>query len=136
MTTAELHIRRLVHVRVAAGEDILESLREAVVQEKIDNGVILNGLGSCVSYHFHVVSSTGLPPQEAYPKGNGAYDIVAFSGLILGGRVHAHITFSDEKKAFGGHLELGCKALTFSMITIADVGAADLAGWDSYKTPG
>ena len=130
MKTTDLSIKRLVQIRIAAGEDILEGLNEAVEAESIHTGVIVNGLGSATSYHFHVVASTDLPPKEAFPRGAGPFDIVSMSGAVIDGRVHAHISFSDTEKVFGGHLEPGCTALTFAIITIADVGDADLAGWD------
>ena len=130
MKTTNLDIKRLVQVRIAAGEDILEGIKNAVEAESIKTGVIVNGLGSATSYHFHVVASTDLPPKEAFPRGAGPYDIVSMSGAVIDGRVHAHIAFSDTEKVFGGHLEPGCTALTFAIVTIADVGHAVLTDWD------
>ena len=130
MKTTNLDIKRLVQVRIAAGEDILEGLKKAVEAESIKTGVIVNGFGSSTSYHFHVVASTDLPPKEAFPRGSGPYDIVSMSGAVIDGRVHAHISFSDTEKVFGGHLEPGCNALTFVVITVADVGDAVLTDWD------
>jgi predicted DNA-binding protein with PD1-like motif len=133
MRHQNLDISRLVQIRIESGEDILTGIEKAVEAESIQTGVILNGLGSASAYHFHVVSSCDLPPEEIDPKGTGPFDIVAMAGAVIDGRVHAHITFTDDKIAFGGHLEPGCKALTFCMITLADVGEAKLTNWDQIS---
>jgi uncharacterized protein len=121
---------RIVFVRLDYGEDILLSLRAAVAQAGIRNGVILGGYGSVTSYHVHVVKTTNMPPGDTFFKGEAALDILTMHGMILDGRVHAHITFADDQKALGGHLEEGCHVLTFTVVTIAETAEADLAGWD------
>lgn len=127
-------IKRLHVVRLNHGDDILVSLREAVKQKNIQHGVILGAIGSTTSYHFHVVSSPEMPPAELYPKGEGAFDIATMTGFIFNGRVHCHIIFSDDKIAFGGHLEEGCRVLTFNVVTIGEVEGMDLTDLDSLQT--
>jgi len=46
---------------------------------------------------------------------------------------HAHIDFSDERNGFGGHLEEGCLALTFTIVALADLGEVKLSHWDTFK---
>ena len=131
MTIRTTEIQRVVLVRLNPGDDVLLALREAVEQQGIKNGIILNGLGSTSSYHYHVVASTELPPKELFPKADNApRDIVCYSGMIMDGRVHAHILLSDDQRAEGGHLEEGTRVLTFSVVAIADLGDVDVAGWD------
>jgi uncharacterized protein len=131
MIVQDANIQRVVMVRLNPGDDILLSLRKAVEQSSIKTGVILNGLGSAQSYHYHVVADTNLPPKEIFPKGEIPFDIVSITGLIIDGRVHAHITFSEAGKAQGGHLEEGCRVLTFAAIAIADLGASKpVTSWD------
>ena len=127
------NIKRLHVVRLNHGDDILISLRAAVKQKNIQHGVILGAIGSTTSYHFHVVSSPEMPPAELYPKGEGAFDIATMTGFIFNGRVHCHIIFSDDKIAFGGHLEEGCRVLTFNVVTIGEVEEMDLTDLDSLK---
>ncbi|HCG64662.1 MAG: DUF296 domain-containing protein [Spirochaetae bacterium HGW-Spirochaetae-4] len=119
-----------VLVRLNPGDDVLEGLRAAVRENNIKNAVILAGVGSVISHHFHVIASTVNPPKEYFTKGEAAADILNLNGMIINGRVHAHITFSNEKVAYGGHLEKGCEVLTFSAITLAEVDA-DFDQWDS-----
>ena len=92
--------------------------------------MILSGVGSISSYHVHVVETTNLPPGDIFFRGEGAFDVLSVTGLVMDGRVHAHITFSNTEKAMGGHLEEGCRILSFGVVVMAEVEGLDLAGWD------
>jgi len=111
-------IKRVVVVRFKYNTDLLEGLRQAVKNEKIKNAVILSGVGSVTSYHVHAVSNTTLPAKLAYTKRAGAMDLIAVNGYVLDGRIHAHITMTDDQKAFGGHLHEGTKVFTFAIVTL------------------
>ncbi|MBQ6373166.1 MAG: DNA-binding protein [Clostridia bacterium] len=129
MKVTSSQIKRLVLVRLNPGDDILLALRKAVKDEQIHNGLIMEGVGSVISHHYHVVSSSVNPPEEIYTKASAPADIVNINGMVLEDRVHAHITFSNDKVAYGGHLEEGVIVLTFSAIVIAEI-EADLANYD------
>ncbi|MGB3307775.1 MAG: PPC domain-containing DNA-binding protein [Thermomicrobiales bacterium] len=121
---------RTFWVRLNPHDDLLLGLRAAVKEAGITNGVILGGVGSLTAYHFHVVSSVELPPENAFERGSGPFDILNVNGAILGGRVHAHITFSNTDTTLGGHLEEGTTVLTFAIIMIQETPDVDLALWD------
>ena len=133
MITQVAQPSRIIMVRMNPHEDVLEGLRAAVAEAGIENGAILGGAGSLSAYNAHVVKTTDLPPGDVFFDGEGAYDILTLTGVIIDGRVHAHITFSDTDKAMGGHLEPGCKVLTFAVAAIAELPGVDLAEWDSIK---
>ncbi len=133
MTIRSVEMKRMVMVRIDPGDDILAALETAVEREGIRNGMIVNGLGSSRSHHYHVVASNEIPPEESFPRAEAPRDIVSFSGLIIDGRVHAHVCLSDDKQAEGGHLEPGTRALTFAIIAIADFGNADFTDWDGAR---
>ncbi|MBP9005718.1 MAG: DNA-binding protein [Candidatus Marinimicrobia bacterium] len=125
---------RIEIVRLRSGMDLLEGLKEAVNSRKIKNGVILAGIGAVTDYHYHVVSSKNLPPDEEYPKASVPMDLISVQGYILNGRVHAHIALSDENSVVGGHLESGTKALTFFIITIGVLpDSLKVDNLDNYK---
>lgn len=125
---------KIVVVRLKYGTDLLDGLRQAVEREKIRNAVILSGIGSLTSYHVHVVDSTTFPVKEAFPKAEGPQDLLNVNGYVIDGRVHAHVTFSDEEQAMGGHLEPGTKVLTFAIITLGIFEhGASLARFDDWK---
>jgi predicted DNA-binding protein with PD1-like motif len=130
MLALSTDIRRLVLVRLNPGDDILLSLRKAVADNNIQSGAVVSGVGSLSSYHVHVVKTTNMPPGDEFFGEDGPFDILTVTGLIIAGRVHAHITFANTKSAMGGHLEEGCQVLTFSVIVIAETPDADYSEWD------
>lgn len=133
MQSHEATINRIILIRVDPREDLLDALQRAVAEQGVRNGTFISGAGSLSRYHFHVVSSTDLPPENVFVKGEGAYDILAITGFVLDGRVHAHITFSDDRIAMGGHLEPGCEVLTFAMVTLAETSGVEMADWDRVE---
>ena len=135
MKAHESDLTRMIMIRVDPGEDLLEALERAVAEHGVQNGAFVSGAGSLRSWHFHVVSSRDLPPDNAFVKGETAVDIVAITGFVLGGRVHAHLTMTDDKIAFGGHLEPGCEVLTFAMVALAETPEQDLSAWDHVQRP-
>ena len=127
-------LKRVVVMRFKYNTDLLDGLQQAVKDRKIKNAVILSGVGSVTSYHVHAVSSTTLPATLAYSTHQGPMDLIAVDGYVLGGRIHAHITMTDDKKAFGGHLHEGTKVFTFAIITLGVLGDnIDLSRFDDWK---
>jgi len=114
-------IKNLVFIRLNPGDDVLASLTEAAEKNNIKNAVVISGYGSVRTHHYHVVVSRENPPENSFVKEDKASDVVDLSGCIINGRVHVHITHSDTKTAFGGHLEPGVQVLTFLCITLAEV---------------
>ena len=117
-------------LRLDPGEDLLAGLQRAADELGVRDGAFLGGVGSLASYRVHVVSGTELPPENAFVRGEGPFDIPAVTGHVLGGRVHAHLAFADAERARGGHLEPGCRVLTFAIVTLAELLGTDLARWD------
>jgi predicted DNA-binding protein with PD1-like motif len=124
-------LERVVVVRLTYGTDVLEGLARAVKEERIESAVILGGIGSLKSYHVHAVGRVELPNANVYYKGEGPYDLTAVNGYVVGGRVHAHVTFSNDKQALGGHLEPGTTTYTFVIVTLGVLpGTVDLSRID------
>ena len=134
MHAHETAFSRVIMMRIAPGEDLLRELERAVGQHGVRNGVFLSGAGSLTRTCVHVVASTELPPENVFVEREGAVDILAVTGYVLGGRVHAHLTVSDDQAAIGGHLEPGCQVLTFAMVALAETPGIDLSDWD--RVPG
>jgi len=130
MLVERTSIKNLIFIRLNPGDDLLASLEEAAKKNGIKNAVILTGIGSACSHHFHVVGTRVNPPRNDFVKGEKASDIVNINGYIVDGRVHAHIVHSDTETAFGGHLEPGVEVLTFAILTLAEVDY-DFTGFDS-----
>ena len=122
---------RMIFLRLDPGEDVLDSIRAAVSEQGIRNAVFVSGVGSLASYHVHVVKTTNLPPGNVFFREDGPYDILTVTGLVLDGEVHAHITFSNPDRALGGHMEQGCRVLTFAVVAMMITDDADFSGWDT-----
>jgi len=130
MHTQSFTASRYIALRLDPGEDVLLTLRDAVREHDIRNAAILSGVGSLDRYHFHVVKTTNMPPGNTFVQGEGPFDILTLTGLVVNGEVHAHITFSNTELAMGGHLEEGCRVLTFAVVVIAEALDVDFTGWD------
>ncbi len=125
---------RIVVARLKHGTDLLDGLNKVVKKERINNAVILSGFGSLTSYHVHAVDNTTFPTKNVFFKAEGPQDLLNVNGCVIDGRVHAHITFSDEEKALGGHLEPGASVFTFAIITLGVLGEdANLRRFDDSK---
>ena len=130
MHTQSFTASRYIALRLDPGEDVLLTLRDAVREHDIRNAAILSGVGSLDRYHFHVVKTTNMPPGNTFVLGEGPFDILTVTGLVVNGEVHAHISFSNTELAMGGHLEEGCRVLTFAVVVMAEAADVDLTGWD------
>lgn len=116
---------RVVVLRFKYQADLLAGLESMVRQQRIRHAVILAGLGSVRSYHFHTVSNREFPSKDIQVSNpTGSADIAGMNGYVINGRVHAHITFADANKAFGGHLEPGTTVFTFAIVTLGVLGDA------------
>jgi predicted DNA-binding protein with PD1-like motif len=111
--------QKILVVRGKYQTDLLRDLERAVSEQKVRNAVILSAIGSVRSYHNHGVINRTFPSNNVYVKDpTGAADITNMNGYIIDGRVHAHVTFADGERAFGGHLEPGTEVFTFAIVTI------------------
>ena len=123
-------------IKLEYEDDILQGLERELKAAGIENGIIMNGIGSATSSHIHVVKSTALPPgNEYFQKEDIALDVVNMQGYIMEDRVHCHISFADAEDGsqFGGHLEPGCRVLTFCIITVVETET--LPSLDDFELP-
>ena len=131
MHTQSFGATRFVALRLDPGDDLLLSMRAAVQEQGIQNAAILSGVGSLDRYHYHVVKTTNMPPGNTFVQGEGPFDILTVTGLVVNGAVHAHVAFSNTEQAMGGHIEEGCRVLTFAVIVLAEASDVDFSGWDT-----
>lgn len=119
---------KIVVARLGYGDLLLESLRAICRAEKIRNGVILTGFGSLTDVSVTGVLGPAFPPRRFYnrrsPRG---VEILAIAGVIADYHVHAHLVLCDKDRAFGGHLEPGCRILSLAEIVIMRLDGVKLA---------
>jgi predicted DNA-binding protein with PD1-like motif len=114
--------KRILVVREKHQTDLLQGLERIIAQHKIRNAVILSGIGSVRSVHYHAVSNRTFPSKTIDVKDPSApADITGMNGYVIDGRVHAHVTFADADRAFGGHLEPGTEVFTFAIVTLGEL---------------
>jgi predicted DNA-binding protein with PD1-like motif len=118
----------IVLVRLAYGELLLESIQEICKQRRIRDGVILTGFGSLTDIAVSGAVGASFPPRKFYqrtrPRG---VEILAMAGVIADYHVHCHLVLSDRNRAFGGHLERGCRVLSLAEIALMRVSGIKLA---------
>ena len=118
----------IIVARLGYGDLLLESLRAICRAEKIRNGVILTGFWSLTDVSVTGVLGPAFPPRRFYnrrsPRG---VEILAIAGVIADYHVHAHLVLCDKNRAFGGHLEPGCRILSLAEIVIMRLDGVKLA---------
>ena len=105
-----------------AAESMQQGYEEAermVKERNIRNAVILSAIGSVRNYHVHSVSNREFPSKNLFiTNTQRPADIVSMNGYVIDGRVHAHLTMTDEHGAFGGHLGPDTNVFTFAVVTL------------------
>ena len=110
---------RVVILRFKYQADLLAGLQRMVKERGIRNGVILAAVGSVTGYHLHSVSNRTFPSKNMFVKDPEApADIISMNGYVMDGQIHPHITLSNDRHSFGGHLEPGPSVFTFAIVTI------------------
>jgi predicted DNA-binding protein with PD1-like motif len=119
-----------VHVlRLDRGEYLLENIENFIKSKNICNAVVLSGIGTLDHCVLHMVMTTGLPPVNHFEKWEDKpLEIASIDGVIANGSPHLHMTVSDHKCAYAGHLEHGCRVLYLCEIVIAE-----MAGFNFHR---
>ena len=98
---------------------LLESIAEVIKQKNIQDGHVMVTAGSVQECSYHYVTSTAMKPKDEFKTVKGPFEILNAGGIIADGQPHIHITLSaQDKPAFGGHLEKGCRILYLGEVTI------------------
>ena len=122
---------RIVVMRMKYKSDLLHGMEAMVRKENIRNGVILSGIGSLRGYSVHNVASRDYPAADVFTVDpRTPADLIGMNGLIVNGKIHAHIMMGigDKALAYAGHLEPGSEVLTYAIVTVGvlnDLGRVD-----------
>lgn len=109
-------------LRLDKGDYLLESIEEFIKQNKIQDAVVVSGIGTLDHCVMHMVMTTGFPPVEHFEKmDNKPLELSAISGIIANGIPHLHMVVSDNKVAYSGHIEKGCRILYLGELLIAEM---------------
>ncbi|HYI93515.1 MAG TPA: PPC domain-containing DNA-binding protein [Bryobacteraceae bacterium] len=106
---------------------LLESINEVIKQKNIQDGHVMITAGSVQECNYHYVTSTATKPKDEFKNVKGAFEILNSGGIIADGQPHIHITLSaQDRPAFGGHLEKGCRILYLGEVTITKYSGPSL----------
>ncbi|MGH2350667.1 MAG: PPC domain-containing DNA-binding protein [Chloroflexota bacterium] len=111
--------RGLVVLSLHHGDDVLECVQRAIREVDLDDAVVMTGVGSLQAARIHVIASNNYPPGDTFFDLEGPLEVAQIAGIIGGGVPHLHTTLFDAKhRAWGGHVEPGCRVLTLCELSI------------------
>lgn len=106
---------------------LLESILDVIKQKQVQDGHVMITAGSVQECNYHYVMSAAVKPKDEFKNVKGAFEILNGGGIIADGQPHIHITLSSQDKpAFGGHLEKGCRILYLGEVTITKYSGPSL----------
>lgn len=102
---------------------LLEGLAEVTRREGLDTAAIISGIGSLQRINLHTFARFEHPPEEKSLSFTGAIEIGAIQGSVIGGEVHAHITFYhwDSQASWVGHLDPGSVVAYLAEVSLVEV---------------
>lgn len=100
--------------RLKPGEDLFDSVQAFAMEQHVEAGCILSGVGSLRH------ATLRLADREYNSEYQGPFEIVSITGTVSIHGSHLHISISDQDgKTIGGHFESGCRIYTTAEIVIA-----------------
>lgn len=118
----------IVVVGLGPGEMLLESIRQAVVDGDIRNGVVVSGVGTLKNLHMHYITHTDFPPKDEFVNIERPLELVSVSGLIADGEPHLHVSVScGRDEVYCGHLEPGSEVAYLAEIAIVKCNGLEMA---------
>jgi uncharacterized protein len=100
--------------RLTPGQDLFDSVQAFVMEQHVQAGCILSGVGS-LRY-----ATLRLANRAYNSEYEGPFEIVSITGTLSVHGSHLHISISDgDGRTIGGHFQSGCKIYTTAEIVIA-----------------
>lgn len=100
--------------RLAAEQDLFDSIQAFVQEKRVEAGCVLSGVGSLTRAAFRLAN------HADYTEFQGYFEIVSLTGTLSIHGSHLHISMAGEDgKVIGGHLGSGCRVYTTAEIVIA-----------------
>ena len=100
--------------RLTPGQDLFESIQAFVMEQHVEAGCILSGVGSLRRAKLR------LADRDHNSEYEGPFEIVSMTGTVSVYGSHLHISIADgDGRTIGGHFESGCEIYTTAEIVIA-----------------
>lgn len=128
-------IGRIVVMNCERGDNLMEMLRKVLDEHDIENAVILSGVATFETIHYHYVANCNLIPQEHHVRETGAFEVSNISGCILHKEPHIHFTAHDlnQGKSVAAHLEPETTVLYVAELVLAEI--LDLNDFARFSYP-
>ena len=112
-----------IHIlRLDQGDYVLESIFRMIKEKDIRQGIVLSGIGTLDRCVIHMMTTTGYLPKEHFASWEDQpLELLSIQGIIANGTPHLHMVISDREKAYGGHLEEGCRILYLGEVAILEL---------------
>ena len=103
-------------VRLRRGVDLLESIEDFCIKNKIKAGVLLSGVGCVTKARVRDASGVTIVDIDEH------MEIVSLMGTVSEKRCHLHVSFAKEDlSVIGGHLVDGCIINTTCELVIGEL---------------
>ena len=126
MQSVSIPLDYMIVARIDEGEDILNSVKQLVVEHKVQAGMFtLIGAVDRAEYGFYIPENKAYTTHvwEPSPNTSPVLEIVACLGNVAQSKgepiIHAHITFTGVNgEVIGGHLVEGCRVNPTAELTL------------------
>ncbi len=104
---------KLFAIRLKPNQDLKQSLQSFAIQQNIQAGFILSGIGSLQQAKIRFAN------QENSTILSEKFEIITLNGTIAKNGLHLHIAIANQQgKTLGGHVDNGCIIYTTAEIVI------------------
>ena len=105
-------------ISIKPGEMLLETIKEALKERNIKNGVVVSGIGSLKSCTLHHVANPDFPHSNRFTI-EKPLELSSISGIIADGEPHLHVVVSyADEETYSGHLEDDSEVLYLAEVAI------------------
>lgn len=109
----------LIVLGLGPGEMLLESIRQAVTDRQVTDGVVVSGIGTLKNLRMHYILDTGFPPKDEIVDIVRPLELVSVSGVIADGQPHLHVVVScGQEEVWAGHLEDGSEVAYLAEVAL------------------
>ena len=117
---------RYVIIGLQKDDLLLESVKEAIRENGIQNAIVTSGIAATHHMRWHHIENTEDIPTDTMYETDGPIEVGGIGGLVLDGVPHLHCTFADHHRAWAGHLEEGCRVQYVGEISLIELLDVDL----------
>ena len=121
-------IGKIVVIRMFPGEDVIQGLKDAIIEYGFKSGVILSMIGTLNEFNLHYF--LGRSEGMTQVSRNGHYELTSGDGNFHKNgeeiEVHLHVNLTSLNEVLGGHLLLDSKVDATVQAVLAELKEVDI----------